>query len=231
MAVFQWVLARSRRAVPTGIRATAAVETQVKVAASMRQARARAQERAEHRARGATARAERRARAVAHRVAQRVVPARAARVARAALARAARVALARAAAGTSTGGRAGSSAGGASAGRAGSSAGGASAGAASAGAPSAGGATGDSIPAKPNDCVRLSVNPSWSVIGLKFQPMPATTVYPRAVLVLQLRRQRHGGPHPADYVDAKIQSGANPGCDFFVQFGGGSTTIKVTYYD
>jgi hypothetical protein len=35
----------------------------------------------------------------------------------------------------------------------------------------------------------------------------------------------------ADYAVAVLESGANPGCDYYVQFGGAATTLKVTYYD
>ncbi len=141
---------------------------------------------------------------------------------------------------SNTGGKAGASSAGST------SAGGTSAGGTSAGGTSAGGATGSTTcdaahavatiqtsteyTGKANDCVRLAVNPSWSVIGLKFQPSPGTAVYPVPFSFFSCGGNGTGSL-TADYASVTFKSGPNPGCDFFVQFGGGATTIKVTYYD
>ncbi|MEI9938349.1 MAG: hypothetical protein WDO69_14100 [Pseudomonadota bacterium] len=143
---------------------------------------------------------------------------------------------------SSAGGSAGKGAGGASAGgSAGKGAGGASAGGASAGGTTSG-ASCDAAHAvatltpsavytgKANDCVRLSVNPTWSTIALQFQPMPGTAGYPVPFSFFSCGGNGTGSL-TADYANTTFESGPNPGCDFFVQFGGGGTTIKVTYYD
>ena len=83
---------------------------------------------------------------------------------------------------------------------------------------------------KANDCVRLAVNPTWSVISLQFQPQPGTGPYPVPFSFFSCGGNGTGSL-TADYMNVTLKSGANPGCDFFVQFEGGSTTIKVTYYD
>jgi hypothetical protein len=148
--------------------------------------------------------------------------------------------------GTSSGGTGSGSAGKAGASSAGSSsAGSSSAGTSSAGSTS-GGATGggtcDAAHAvatlmtsqvytgKANDCVRVAVNPTWSTIALQFQPQPGTTGYP-VPFTFESCGGNGTGSLTADYANTTFKSGTNPGCDFFVQFGGGATTIKVTYYD
>jgi len=83
---------------------------------------------------------------------------------------------------------------------------------------------------KANDCVRLAVNPTWSTIALQFQPQPGTQGYPVPFSFFSCGGNGTGSL-TADYMNTTFKSGTNPGCDFFVQFGGGETTIKVTYYD
>jgi len=83
---------------------------------------------------------------------------------------------------------------------------------------------------KANDCVRLKVDTSWSVINVQLQPQPGTQGYPVPFSFFSCGGNGTGSL-TADYQNSVIQSGANPGCDYFVQFGGGETTIKVTYYD
>ena len=83
---------------------------------------------------------------------------------------------------------------------------------------------------KANDCVRLKVDPTWSVINVQLQPQPGTQGYPVPFSFFSCGGNGTGSL-TADYQNASIKSGANPGCDYFVQFGGGETTIKVTYYD
>jgi len=139
--------------------------------------------------------------------------------------------------GTSSGGGAGSSAGG-SAGKGGSTS--------SAGASNTGGTTSSTTcdaahsvatittgmvyTGKANDCVRLAVNPTWSNIALQFQPMPGTAAYPVPFSFFSCGGNGTGSL-TADYASVIFKNGANPGCDFFVQFGAGGTTVKVTYYD
>jgi len=83
---------------------------------------------------------------------------------------------------------------------------------------------------KANDCVRLKVDTSWSVINVQLQPQPGTQAYPVPFSFFSCGGNGTGSL-TGDYQNAVIKSGANPGCDYFVQFGGGETTIKVTYYD
>ena len=149
-------------------------------------------------------------------------------------------------AGSSTGaaGKGGSSSAGSSS--AGSSSAGASSAGTSAGGASSGGTTGGTgcdaahavatittqqvYTGKANDCVRLAVNPTWAMIALKFQPMPGTAAYP-VPFSFSSCAGNGTGSLTGDYVENTFKTGTNPGCDFFVQFGGGATTIKVTYYD
>lgn len=142
------------------------------------------------------------------------------------------------------GGTAGSSTGGA--GKGGSSSAGSSSAGSSAGGASRGGTTGGTgcdaahavatittqqvYTGKANDCVRLAVNPTWAMIALKFQPMPGTAAYPVPFSFFSCAGNGTGSL-TGDYVENTFKTGTNPGCDFFVQFGGGATTIKVTYYD
>jgi hypothetical protein len=83
---------------------------------------------------------------------------------------------------------------------------------------------------KDNDCIRLSVNPSWSVINLQFQPLPGTGPYPVPFSFFSCGGNGTGSLL-TDYANVTFKTGANPGCDYFVQFGGNGGTIKVTYYD
>ena len=146
--------------------------------------------------------------------------------------------------GTNAGGKGGgTSAGGTSAG--GTSAGGTSAGGTSAGGTSTGGVTGSatcdaahavatltggSYLGKANDCVRLAINPTWDVVGVKLQAFPGTAMYPLSFSFFGCDGNGTGSLS-ADYAESTLKSGKNPGCDYFVQFGGGATTIMVTYYD
>lgn len=149
-------------------------------------------------------------------------------------------------AGASTGGASSAGKGGSSsAGKGGSSGAGSGAGPSSAGSSSAGNGgaancdaahavatltTNQSYTGKASDCVRLVVEPSWSVINVQVQPLPSTQGYPVPFSFFNCGGNGTGSL-TADYSNVTLKSGANPGCDFFVQFGGGETTIKVTYYD
>jgi len=146
------------------------------------------------------------------------------------------------------GGKAGAPSGGSASG--GSASGGGKAGAPSGGAPSGGAPSGgapnggacdaahavatlgtsQSYTGKANDCIRLAVQPSWSTVSLQLQPLAGTAAYPVPFSFFSCAGNGTGSL-TADYVNAVIKSGANPGCDYFVQFGGGATTIKVTYFD
>ena len=147
--------------------------------------------------------------------------------------------------GTGSAGKGGTS-GGASGSSGGGSAGKGGSGSASGGATNAGGSSGSATcdaahavatittgmvyTGKANDCVRLAVNPTWSTIALQFQPMPGTAAYPVPFSFFSCGGNGTGAL-TADYAGVIFKSGANPGCDFFVQFTGGGTTVKVTYYD
>ena len=140
----------------------------------------------------------------------------------------------------------GSSAGGA-ASSGGTSAGGASAGGASAGTSSGGaseggagsGATCDATHAtvtfnhqetktiQANDCVRLVVNPSWGATTVKLQPLPETAVYPVPFSFVSCGGNGTG-TLTANFAEFVFNSS---GCDFFVQFAGGATQVKVAYFD
>jgi len=91
-------------------------------------------------------------------------------------------------------------------------------------------ATSQSYTGKANDCVRLVVEPSWSVVNIQLQPLPGTQGYPVPFSFFNCGGNGTGSL-TADYANVSLKSGTNPGCDFFVQFDGGATTIKVTYYD
>lgn len=82
---------------------------------------------------------------------------------------------------------------------------------------------------KANDCVRLVVDKTWATIGVKLQPLPGTT-YPVPFTFFNCGGNGTGSLI-GDYKEAVLKSGPNPGCDFFVQFGGGETPVNVTYYD
>ena len=140
--------------------------------------------------------------------------------------------------GASAGGAAGTSSGG-------TSAGGASAGTGSAGAGEAGGGGGvicdaahatvtfnqqDNKTVQANDCVHLVVNPGWATVQIKLQAQPGTATYPVPFTFFNCGGNGTGSL-TADYAEAVLKSGPNPGCDFFVQFGGGATAVKVTYFD
>ncbi|HET7540347.1 MAG TPA: hypothetical protein VFK05_10770 [Polyangiaceae bacterium] len=147
--------------------------------------------------------------------------------------------------GASTGGAsAGGAAGSSSAGSA--SVGGASAGTTgSAGSGEAGGGSGitcdaahatvtfnqqDTKDVKANDCVHLVVNPGWATVQVKLQAQPGTATYPVPFSFVYCGGNGTGSL-TGNYVDAVLKSGPNPGCDVFVQFTGGDTAVKVTYFD
>lgn len=83
---------------------------------------------------------------------------------------------------------------------------------------------------KANDCIRLSVNPNWAQVTVSFTPQPGT-VYPVPFAYTSTCAAGGNMTLTANYADAIIKSGANPGCDYFVQFKGGTSTVKVIYYD
>jgi hypothetical protein len=80
------------------------------------------------------------------------------------------------------------------------------------------------------DCVRLTVNPDWAQVTVSFTPQPGT-VYPVPFTYTSACAPGGNLTLTANYADAIIKSGANPGCDYFVQFKGGNTVVKVYYYD
>ena len=153
------------------------------------------------------------------------------------------------------GGIAGSGSGGASAGSgsggAGASAGASASGGASAGSGSAGAGAGGvpnstgcdagtatvtvktsgTYTGKANDCVRLHIEPGWATINPKFIAQPGSGPYPVPFSFFSCKGDGTGSL-TADYVEVPLLKNApNPGCDLFVQFGGGATTIIVNYYD
>ncbi len=84
---------------------------------------------------------------------------------------------------------------------------------------------------KANDCVRLTVNPQWSTVMIQLQAMPTTAAYPVPFTFSSSCAASGTGSLTADYAMATLKTGTNPGCDFFVQFTGGATVLKFTYYD
>jgi len=90
--------------------------------------------------------------------------------------------------------------------------------------------SGGSYMGKANDCVQLAINPTWDVVGVKLQAFPGNAVYPLTFSFFGCDGNGTGSLS-ADYAEVTLKAGKNPGCDYFVQFGGGATTIMVTYYD
>jgi hypothetical protein len=81
-----------------------------------------------------------------------------------------------------------------------------------------------------SDCVRLAINPGWSMVNLKLNSQPGTVGYPVSYSYSSCAGSGTGSL-TKDYADSIILAGANPGCDVYVQFAGGSGAIKFTYYD
>jgi hypothetical protein len=92
-------------------------------------------------------------------------------------------------------------------------------------------ATSGTFTGKANDCVRLTVNPTWAVVSLQLQPLPGTASYPVPFTFSASCAAGGTNSLTADYVNVTLKSGTNPGCDYFVQFTGGTTALKFTYYD
>jgi hypothetical protein len=65
---------------------------------------------------------------------------------------------------------------------------------------------------------------------IQFQPQPGTAAYPVPYSFFSCAGNGTGSL-TADYAVSSIKSGSNPGCDLYVQFNGGATAVKVTYYD
>ncbi|MET0791348.1 MAG: hypothetical protein ABW061_07475, partial [Polyangiaceae bacterium] len=91
-------------------------------------------------------------------------------------------------------------------------------------------ATSTTYTGKANDCIRLAVNPSWSTVQVQMQAQPGTAAYPVPFSFFTCAGNGTGSL-TADFAPAILKSGANPGCDVFVQFTGGATVLKVIYYD
>ncbi|HWZ91493.1 MAG TPA: hypothetical protein VNW92_21675, partial [Polyangiaceae bacterium] len=91
-------------------------------------------------------------------------------------------------------------------------------------------ATGTVYTGKANDCVRLSVNPTWATVAIQMQAMPGTVGYPVPFSFFSCAGNGTGSL-TADYSSSVMKSGANPGCDYYVQFTGGTAIVKFTYYD
>ncbi len=81
---------------------------------------------------------------------------------------------------------------------------------------------------KANDCVRLSVNPNYASIALDLNAQPGTQ-YPVPFTYTSCAGNGTG-KLTADGDDI-FKTSSNPGCDYYVQFTGGSTTLKFVYYD
>ena len=92
-------------------------------------------------------------------------------------------------------------------------------------------ATSTTYTGKANDCVRLAVNPSWATVAIQLQGQPGTAVYPVPFSFSSTCAAAGTGSLPANYTSVTLKSGTNPGCDYFVQFTGGTTALKFTYYD
>jgi hypothetical protein len=80
------------------------------------------------------------------------------------------------------------------------------------------------------DCVRLAINPGWATVNLKLNSQPGTVGYPVSYSYSYCGGSGTGSL-TKDYADSLILMGANPGCDVYVQFAGGSGAVKFTYYD
>ncbi len=78
--------------------------------------------------------------------------------------------------------------------------------------------------------MRLPVNPGWSMVNVKFNSLPGTVGYPVSFSYSSCAGSGTGSL-TKDYADSVILAGNNPGCDVYVQFTGGATAIKFTYYD
>jgi hypothetical protein len=78
--------------------------------------------------------------------------------------------------------------------------------------------------------VRLAINPTWSAVNLKLTAQPGTAQYP-APFSFSSCAGSGTGSLTADYKDSAVMAGANPGCDVYVQFTGGTSAIKFIYYD
>jgi len=79
--------------------------------------------------------------------------------------------------------------------------------------------------------VRLTVNPTWSTVKIELQPKPGTASYPVPFSFSSSCATPGTGSLTANYVNVVLKSGTNPGCDYFVQFTGGTTALQFTYYD
>lgn len=84
---------------------------------------------------------------------------------------------------------------------------------------------------KANECVRLAVNPSWATVKILLQAQPGTAAYPVPFSFSASCAASGTDSLTANYDEAILKQGANPGCDYFVQFTGGATALKFTYYN
>ena len=65
---------------------------------------------------------------------------------------------------------------------------------------------------------------------VQLQAQPGTAGYPVPFSFFSCAGDGTGSL-TGDFAPAILTQGSNPGCDLFVQFNGGATTLKVTYYD
>jgi len=91
--------------------------------------------------------------------------------------------------------------------------------------------TGGTYTGKATDCVRLTVNSTWATVSIQLQPLPGTASYPVPFAFSSACAAAGTGSLTADYVNVTLKSGANPGCDYFVQFKGGATALTFKYFD
>ena len=68
------------------------------------------------------------------------------------------------------------------------------------------------------------------MVSIQLQPLPGT-VYPVPFSFSSSCAAAGTGSLTADYVNAVLKSGTNPGCDYFVQFTGNATVLKFKYFD
>jgi len=83
---------------------------------------------------------------------------------------------------------------------------------------------------KANDCITLSVNKTYATVNIQMQALPGTVGYP-VPFTYSSCLGSGSGSLTADFAQPALDVGTNPECDFYVQFTGGATELKFTYYD
>jgi hypothetical protein len=79
--------------------------------------------------------------------------------------------------------------------------------------------------------VRLVVDPTWSTVSIQLQPLTGTASYPVPFSFSSSCAAPGTGSLTANFASVVLKSGPNPGCDYFVQFTGGSTALQFKYFD